>query len=186
MSLELTNLLPRERRNAQRRSYFMRLGVVSCLLLALLVFANTVLLVPSYIYLVKQVEQQKTDLAQLDARLESAEEREVSTRLSRLEKNTQHLARLETSPAASGALRAILQIPRPGISLTGFTYTAPKGNERAKMTIAGIAQTRDALRRYDAALSALPYVESADLPISAYAAENAIPFTVALTGSLRP
>ncbi len=49
-----------------------------------------------------------------------------------------------------------------------------------------MAQTRDALRGYVEALNQLPYVSKADLPISAYAKESAIPFMVTLTGSLQP
>jgi Tfp pilus assembly protein PilN len=54
------------------------------------------------------------------------------------------------------------------------------------MEISGIADTREDLRSYESALSALPFVTNADLPISDYAKASAIPFTITLTGSLAP
>jgi hypothetical protein len=54
------------------------------------------------------------------------------------------------------------------------------------MEITGVADTREDLRGYDAALSALPYVSSVDLPISVYAKSSSIPFSISLTGSLTP
>ncbi len=54
------------------------------------------------------------------------------------------------------------------------------------MTVSGMAATRDALRQYATALGGLPYVSKADLPISAYAKDSDITFTITLTGTLTP
>lgn len=186
MYRELTNLLPKSRGAANRRAYFLRLGTVGIFLLALVVVVSAVLLLPTYLYLSQRVAANEARVAHLDAALASSEEQEVNARLDQLAKDASHLAELSKKASASGAIRAVLAVSRPGIVLSGFTFTAGKEGEEHTMTVTGLASSRESLRRYDQALSDLPFVSSADLPISAYAAENNIPFTITLKGTLLP
>jgi hypothetical protein len=54
------------------------------------------------------------------------------------------------------------------------------------MMITGSAATRTALQSFKEELASLPFVTSADLPISAFAKESDIPFSITVTGSLKP
>ena len=188
MYRELTNLLPRSRITALRRDYFLRLGTIAALAAVALIGIHGVLLIPSYVFIEQQTTSYETTLAALEATLATDEEREADVRLSALRDDTAYLTRLESVSTASAAIRALLVLPRAGIHLTNFTFTPPSGEKEneGRMTVAGMADTRDALRRYSLALSALPFVTSADLPISAYAKERDIPFSITLTGSFRP
>jgi len=49
------------------------------------------------------------------------------------------------------------------------------------MTIPGVAKTRDALIEYDAALSALPWVEKTNLPKSQLLKKEDVPFLITVT-----
>jgi len=49
-----------------------------------------------------------------------------------------------------------------------------------------VADNRETLRQYLGVLDALPQVAKAELPISAYAKEKDIGFTITLTGTLEP
>lgn len=186
MYRELTNLLPKSRRKANRAAYFFRLSTVGVLMLALLVVISGILLVPTYLYLAQQVTANEARVAHLDEALASSEEQAVNARLEQLAQDASHLAELSSKASASGAIRAVLAVSRPGIALSGFTFTAGKEGEEHRMTVSGLAASRESLRRYDQALAALPFVSSANLPISAYAAESNIPFTITLTGTLLP
>ena len=186
MYRELTNLLPHARITALRRDYFIRLGTVAVFTFVALVGIHGVLLIPSYVFIEQQTTSREMTLAALEATLATDEEREADTRLSALRADTAYLGRLESVSTASAAIRALLVLPRAGIHLTSFTFTPPSGEKEGRMMVAGMADTRDALRRYSLALSTLSFVTSADLPISAYAKERNIPFSIALTGSFRP
>ncbi len=187
MSLELINLLPPDKKRSFRRSYFMRLGTVAVILIASLVVVHGVLLLPSTLYLSVSLQTAKQELAEVNAQQGANGETETNRRLAALKQSAAHLARLETAPAASAAVRAVLAVPRQGIRITSITYapsTASAAN--GSMTITGIALTRESLRSYNLALSAAPFISKADLPISSYASEANIPFTVTVTGTLQP
>jgi len=185
---QLTNLLPRRAVRALRREYFVRLVTVALALGVVAVFIHGVLLVPSYLYARTEVAREQGDLDRINASSSSAEEKEIAAQVSSVKADIAYLNRLGTAATASGAVKAVLAVPHPGITLSGFTFTAPtsqKGSQ-ASMTVSGTASTRDALRQYASALGQLPYVSNADLPISAYAKDSAIPFTITLTGTLTP
>ena len=186
MSSELINLLPRSRARAFRRGYFVRLATVALLLVALLVLLHGVLLVPTFLYARGEVARDRQQLALLDTSTQTSEEQEITARTNVLKGTVGYLTRVANVPTMSAALRAVLLVPRPGIALTGFTYTAPTGTGQPSMQLTGKADSRDALRNYVSALGQLSFVTSADLPISAYAKERDIDFTITLTGTLRP
>ncbi len=108
----------------------------------------------------------------------------MQTRLTNLKNNSGRLLTLASSPSATTVIRTLLAIPHSGITLTSFTFRA--GTPEGRVTITGSATTRDALRQYHLALSSLSFAKSAELPLSAYAKESNIPFTITLMGSLVP
>ncbi len=184
---QLTNLLPRSAKRALRRQYFVRLVTVALGLGVFVIAVHAALLVPTYLYAHAEAARQQAELDRIAESVSSAEEKEVKNRIASVQSDIEYLGRLSALPTASGAIHAILLVPHGGIRLSGFTYAGPDGTAAAaKMTVSGTASTRDALRQYVDSLSSLPYVSSADLPISAYAKDSAIPFTITLTGSLMP
>jgi hypothetical protein len=186
---ELTNLISTRNRRMFRQEYFVRLATVTAWLLTFVVIAECVLLLPSYLFESQAVSSHTVELQQLSQKAATSQEQQVQSEVQALSGEASYLQGLSTTPTASMALRAILAVPRPGITLSGFTYGSAQSatNSALKtMQITGIADTREDLRGYDAALSALPYVSSADLPISEYAKASSIPFTITLTGSLTP
>ncbi len=186
MSHELTNLLPKEKTRAFRREYFMRLGTVAVVLAICVVVAHGLLLFPSYLFLSGEVASHTSELSALTASLGAQDEQQVSARIASLAEDTEQLARLETVPSASAAFRAMLAVPRSGILLTGISFSPPKQKDDGRMMISGSATTRTALQSFKEELASLPFVTSADLPISSFAKESDIPFSITVTGSLKP
>ena len=178
---ERTNLLPLERRRALRRDYFMRLGVVVAAFAATLSLTAAILLVPTYVFLVKSAAAEKARLASIESAISSSGEAALSARLTALSDDTKALSALASARSVSEVMRAALEISRPGISLSGFAYEPGASGNRSALAISGTAMTRDALRKYQLALQHAPFVRAADLPVSAYAKDSAIAFTIAVT-----
>lgn len=184
---QLTNLLPRSQVRALRREYFMRLIIVGLVLGVIVVVIHGILLFPVYLYTHAEVVRESNELNAMTESASTAEERQIKARIASVKNDVAYLNRLSTQPTASWALQSVTAVPKPGIATSGFTYTSPAVvNGTAQMTITGVAATRDSLRAYVDQLSRLPYIAKADLPISAYAKETAIPFTITLTGSFKP
>ena len=181
MHNELTNLLSRERWHALRRDYFLRLGTAAALLASGLVWVTGVLLFPTYVFLAASAHTKEARLATIDSTLSSVSEKTISSRLAALSGAASILTALASAPSVSDLMRAVLAISRPGITLSGFIYTPAAGKNAGTLAISGMATTRDALRSYQIALQSASFASSADLPVSAYAKDSTIPFTITVT-----
>lgn len=186
MTADLTNLLPSHRKRFLAREYLFRLGVVVVWLFVVLVLIHGLLLIPTYLYVHQQMSAREAQLVTLQTAQSGATEQELKSRVEALQTRAKQLAALGTQSSASGAIRAVLLAPRPGIRMHGFTYAPGTTAAAHRMTINGTAATRESLRQYLQTLDALPYITTAELPISAYAEVSDISFTITLTGSFLP
>lgn len=184
MKPELTNLLPENRLRTLRQVYFLRLATVAVLVLSGVAIVHGVLLLPSYLFVRAQVEEREMRLETLTTTLAGAAEQEVSARVAAIGADSTYLATRAAAPKASTATQAVLSVPRDGVRLRGFSFAPQEGG--AQMLVSGVASSRESLRRYEQALSDQPFVERVELPISAYAKESNIDFTITLTGSFAP
>ena len=191
MYSKLMNLLPRERRHALSREYVFRLGVVLVVLITALTLIGAVLLLPTYVLLVESARTKQTHLTSIKSSLSSIDESVLSARLATLTADAKTLLALAKTPSASGILRTLLAVSHPGVTLSYFSYTptvsmsnkSGKGSTTipATLVISGTAATRDALRNYQLALQSAPFISSATLPISTYAKDADIAFTITAT-----
>lgn len=180
------NLMPEDRRRAFLESYFYRLGAIALFALALLVVVHGILLIPSYLFISEQIRVHETELASLEAGIAEKAGDNVGVELASLEASVRALAKLKNGSAGSTVISALLEAPHEGISLSNIVFEAPKGEGNGRLALTGSADNRDALRAYVQGLSSLPFVSSVDLPISAYAKETDIPFSITIVGTLRP
>ena len=185
MSSELTNLLPDDTRRAFLREYFLRLGTLALSLIAVVVTLGAIMLVPSYLSFSQELHAKEQELARVTAQLESAQDKEVGSRLARLQDDATHLSRLAEAPSAAGAIRAVLEVPHEGIKIAHIAFTVGADGKHV-MSLSGSALTRSALQRYEQALRALPFIATLDLPISTYAKEVDLEFIITLTGTFAP
>lgn len=181
MREELTNLLPPDRQRIVARDYRIRFGVVIIALLIILTLAAAALLVPTYILLMMSVKTKEARLAEVKSTVPSTDEAVLSARIAALADNIVALKALASVPSASATVRAVLAVPRPGIRISGFTYAAAVEQTPGTIMISGTAAVRNALRDYQVALQSAPFITSADLPISAYAKDTDITFTITVT-----
>lgn len=183
MDNEPINLLPQERQRALAREYLLRLGTVAAFMLTALAFVAGLLLLPTYVFLSRSAATKEAHLANVESALSSENEAALSAHLAALSSDAELLIALGRAPSASATIRDVLAISRPGIALSGFTYT-PAGNGPGTLAVSGIAATRDALRTYQLALQKAPFAASAELPVSAYAKDANIVFTITITLAL--
>lgn len=180
MSDGLTNLLPLERRNQLAREYRYRFGVVAVSLVILLLLAAAALLSPTYLFLMGSATAKEARLTGIQASLSSSDQVALSARLATLSSDAAALTALADAPSASAIIRAVLAISRAGITISGFTYTPISGTTPATLALSGTSATRDALRSYQLALQNAPFARSVDLPVSAYAKDANISFTITI------
>ncbi len=183
--MSLTNLLSFERRKELTHEYLLRLGAVCCMLGALLVLIHGALLLPTYLYLSEEVKTQRAHLEGIASSLQTSEGKQLSERLTTLSKNAEALVALASGPSASEAVRSVLAVSHTGVRLGEIALTLPETGE-GQMRISGIASTRESLRSYHNALKELPSVSKAELPLSVYAEESDLLFSITLTGSFAP
>lgn len=180
----LTNLLPSDRVRALSGEYVLRVLTLLAGTVVVLALIHAALLLPSYVYLSEEVQTRTEHLADFSAALGSSEERLLSERSAAIEADAQALLQVAGLARTAPVLEELLKVAHPGVRITGFSLSPSLEGGEAKMSVTGVAVARDSLRRYYQSLSSLSFVSSADLPLSVYAAEAEIPFTIQLTGTL--
>ncbi|MFA5998355.1 MAG: hypothetical protein WC814_03170 [Candidatus Paceibacterota bacterium] len=183
MNNEPINLLPQERQRTLAREYLLRLGTVAAFMITALTFVAGLLLLPTYVFLSQSAIAKEAHLANIEFTLSSENEAALSAHLAALSSDAELLIALGRSSSASATIRDALGVSHPGIALSGFAYT-PAGKVPGTLAVSGVAATRDALRTYQLALQKAPFVASAELPVSAYAKDTHIVFTIMLTLAL--
>lgn len=181
MDNDRINLLPPERQRVVSREYLVRLGVVVSVLITALTAIAGLLLLPTFILLMQSTAAKEAQLANLKTVLSSADEKVLSAHLSALSRDAATLVALGGNPFASEVMRTTLAVSRPGVTLSSFVYTPVAAKLPGKLAISGVAATRDALRTYQLALQGTSFVTTADLPVSAYAKDSNIDFTITMT-----
>jgi hypothetical protein len=179
MHSSLTNLLPSERLASLASSYYLRLGTLVALLVAALVIINSILLTPTFIYLYGEIELRDAELAELSRERAASGYEDLAARVATLSMRASALLELETVPKGSDAIRAILDLSHTGITLSSFAFSPSR--DGGSMALIGTAATRESLRDFDSALGGLPFVKATNLPLSAYAKERDISFSITLT-----
>lgn len=186
MNPNLINLLPKENVRLFRRAYFYRLATIAALSGTFIFLVSALLLFPSYLLTHNQVKLETAAVAELNKTINSSEGQASAARVTALRESIARLELLKTAPKGSALLRGILAVSHPGITLNSFNVTPPVQAVPGKVILSGTATTRDALRMYTVELGKLSYVSTVDLPISVYAKETDIPFTITLSGTLIP
>lgn len=172
------NLIPESRANLLIRDYYCRLGVVALILINILFVISAIMLLPAYVSLTSTIHGKEAQLERLSDTLAASGDTALSQRIATLSTDLKRLSVLQDTPPVSSTVRNILATSRSGIVITGLDYTATTRNGSRTVSIMGTAASRDALRTFQIALQQQPFAQSVDLPVSAYAKDTNIPFTI--------
>lgn len=187
MKHELTNLLPRERTRAFRQMYFIRLLTVSVCVGIFIVLVHGLLLVPTYLLLSAKASEARSALLTLKAMQSDAGPKdEAGKKLEVLNLDATRLEGVGGYISATETIASVLKTPRAGIIISRFSYAPPTVSGEGKLTITGKAQTRPSLDSFAKELKRNPRFSVVDLPISAYAKETNLEFTISISGDFTP
>jgi hypothetical protein len=180
------NLLPFEEKKKLKREYKHRLVVVALLILIIAEGILAVLLVPTIILVTSHEEDLKTRLSEYGA---LAEEGTGGSFNALLKETTEKLT--ELSPEKNKALptEAIIKIveAKPkGVHVERFTYKAGKDFSTGDIVIEGKSDTREALLLFRKALEGVPGFTTVKLPVSNFAQEKDIPFSMSVIAAFGP
>jgi len=175
------NLLPAVRIRARLWRYISRLGTVAAYLAFALVVVAGILLIPTFVFLQNAETTKQARLASIESVLSSSDEAALAARLSALSRDATILVSLATAPSATDLIRQALAVRRSGITLSGIMYAPAKGSRPGTLMLSGTAASRNGLRAYQLALATTPEFANADLPVSSYAKDSDIPFTITIT-----
>ncbi|MFM2331115.1 MAG: hypothetical protein RLZZ26_622 [Candidatus Parcubacteria bacterium] len=182
MDNHMTNLLPPERRRGLTRDFTLRIAVVLVVLVTSLTLVAGAMLLPTYIFLQASAQSKKDHLANVEHALSASDGASLAARLATLSTNAAKLTALGSAPSVGVVLQKVLAIAHPGIVLTNFSYTPSAGPSLlSTVVVSGSSTTRETLHSYQLALESAPFVRTAVLPVSAYANDTNITFTITLT-----
>lgn len=179
------NLLPLAQVKRVHKEYIVRLSTVVAVTFSILVFVQMALLFPSYAMLQARYSQLKITSEYL-AQITAQNIQSIKTRINALNARATFFGTLSGAPSATVAIKQVLNITRNGVVLKEITYTASKDGKQAQIIISGIADDRRTLQTYQESLQAASYISSANLPVSVYAKNANIKFTITLAGSFLP
>ncbi|MDB5244855.1 MAG: hypothetical protein JWN18_725 [Parcubacteria group bacterium] len=174
----LTNLLPPERQREIARDYIVRVSTVAVMLVTILVVVAGALLLPLYVYLAQAASVKAERLRSVETTLGSSEDVSLSERLTALTSDASTLGMLASSTSVAATIRNVLGIAHAGASLTSLNYTPAMG--AGTVVLSGTAATRDALSTYKLALERSALSKSVVLPVSSFAQDTKISFTITL------
>ncbi len=187
MSHDVINFLPEDKVQAFKRMYGARVLSATALALVFVAAAHVALLAPAYVYIHETYTSAQMQLAALQNTDQKGESNDIVERVAAAEKNAQTLEAFLDTPQASTFIQALLKLPAVGISLGEISVDIAQTTANTlSMRVSGVADTREALRTYHLAVSGLPFVVQADMPLSVYARENEIPFSIVITGNTTP
>lgn len=169
----LTFLSQSEKKNV-RGEYLARLGTVAALLFTGVGVSAIVFAFPSYLFM-KQQERIVNDRLQQVTHQTPQDTKNADKQLSLL-KNTA----VRLNPVATPSIYNTLEIiigSRGKTALTSFSFDIVD-TKAYNAALSGVAPTRDDLKTFTNKLSALKGISKVDLPISSFAQEKDIAFSV--------
>jgi len=180
MTDETINILPEKRRQQEAQAYFVRLGILFLVLVTAITIIAGILLLPTYAYVTQNLRAKQEYAASL-APNEATNTPDISARINVLARKVAVLTPLASNTSASKAVRMLLAVPRPGVTLQNINFTLGAGAKPSVLLVSGIASTRSGLQAYQQALEQAPFVRAAEVPVSVFAKDAQVPFTITVT-----
>lgn len=177
------NLLPQMQKDALLREYRSRLVIVALFLFSLALAMASVLLVPSVLLSSQREESATRRLDALRSRTGRGDEKELEKVL-RESKTVLALLRHEAPKTLfHELLMSMVSVKTNHVSLGTFTFTPSEGG-KFQADISGVATDRAGLVSFVKALEQTGFFEAVTAPISDFAKDTHIEFSVHATGSL--
>ena len=175
----MINFLPPDAKSEVHREYGIRVASVWALLLSGVAIVATILLVPTYVLLARQLDALALEVVGSDVESQSREYTAGQGELADALAFARILDTRPVGPTAAEVLREIQKVQTYAVRVSGFSYTHT-GTAVQGVEVRGVAATRTALADFAAALERDPLFARADIPVSDLAAEHDLPFTITI------
>lgn len=170
------NLLPALEKKRNQREYWLRLSVTSFVVLGVVFVFGALMILPSYFL----VEGKRSSLLRGADTFNGGDD--VLSTAQQIEEMTRQMAHAEELPISGDIARHMEQIieVRPGgVTLSSLFFQKQAGERR--FTISGVAQTRESLASYTTALQEIDAFSKVAVPISNFAQNRNISFSMSIT-----
>ncbi len=179
--ITMLNILPIEEKKKNLTEYRLRLGVVVIFAVAVLVFTNSVLLIPSYYLATTKNDFVSSELAKLEAKqLGVDQEKDIRAQINEVNKKIGMFlpdGKVEViSPAEM--ISKIISLKNRTVRIQSISYDVT--TERLRVVVLGTADDRDSLEQFVKILKKEPSFTKVDLPIGSYVKSINIDFSVVL------
>lgn len=176
----MLNILPQQQKNILKKEYSLRRIVVCLSFVVFALFISVTLLVPSYFSFYVRSNQAEINLAQAKADLSTdLQNDELTSELSTAIKHAVDLRPLVESTSVYDLVRLFESRP-PAIKITNINFINMTADTRPIINIRGMADDRDSLRAFAAALEGRVEFENVDLPVSNFVKEKDINFSLSV------
>ncbi|MEK7170654.1 MAG: hypothetical protein AAB767_05185 [Patescibacteria group bacterium] len=178
----MSNLLPQTEKETIRREYRIRLAIVALWLLFAAVSIASALLIPSY-FLSSQKEKAASERFEtLSANVRKENAAAIDSILSGAQSRLSLLSRIPPKVFFHEALTQVVSVKGSKISVEEISFT--EGEDGTwKFIIRGRAGNRSALLSYAKALERAGIFKKADVPISDFAKDTDIAFSLLATSA---
>ncbi len=177
------NLLPKFQKDILLREYRSRLVIVALFLFSLALTVASVLLVPSVLLSSQREESATRRLEALRSRMGRGDEKELEKVL---RESKTILALLRHEPPKTlfhELLMGMVAVKTSRVSLNTFSFTPSEGG-KFQADVSGIAKDRTGLVAFVKALEQTGFFEVVTAPISDFAKDSHIEFSIHATGTL--
>ena len=178
----MANLLSQESQARISQEYRLRRAIIIFFLLFTVALFAGILLAPSVLLSASRAKESEMRLALSRGGKTQSAEQQMKTIISQTNANAALLEENGSEMSIIGGLTSYLINTKPeAIAITGILYEKAKNNTLDKVSLRGIAASREALLAYVTFLETNGYFAEAILPVSHFVQEKDILFTVALT-----
>jgi hypothetical protein len=171
------NLLPLEEKKKIRRLYLTRFAVASLLVFTFLTVATSVLLMPSFIIAMQKHKAAQVRKEIITNTISASEKSNIKEELIVFKKNVDLLKPADTSLLQ--LIEKVLVHKEEGVSISSFAYNVVSSGNK-QVIIGGIASERDKLFQFQKKLEQEKTFARVDLPISNFAKDKDIIFTMTI------
>lgn len=171
------NLLPKAEKEAIRRAYRIRLAIVILWLSFATLIVASALLLPSFLLSSQKEKAAEQRFKTLSKSVARGNVSDLNTLLSDAQSRLQLLSHNAPEVFLYEMLMRVVPVKGGAVSLSGISFTTVEGKSR-HIDITGVAKNRAALLAYVRALERLGLFEKVDVPISNFAKDADINFSL--------
>lgn len=173
------SLLPEEYKKKMHMEYKIRLTIVGLVGLLVLVVISGVFIFPTYLRVSTENNLSLMQKQAIERQITEQTGQNAGEDIKSVKQNM-NIASLDQRSVIL-AIDAVLKAQSKDIKLTNFSYTY--NSKASTLAINGISANRQSLQLFQKNLSSDSIFSSAELPLSNYAKDSDIPFSINLVGS---